>query len=57
MNRIESDAHTLTGGNLSVKKSTYCYWLLASTMAGNTITNDERKLLSKFLNKEPTATR
>ena len=32
-----------------MNKSSYCYWLLATLMAGNRITDDERALLNSFL--------
>ncbi len=34
-----------------MKNSTYCYWLLASTLAGNRVTDAERKLMNEFLSK------
>lgn len=40
-----------------MKKSTYCFWLLASTAAGNKITDDERRMLQRFLSKENTLSR
>lgn len=32
-----------------MNQNNYCYWLLASIMAGNKITNDERSMLNDFL--------
>ena len=32
-----------------MNKNNYCYWLLASLMAGNRITVDERIMLNNFL--------
>lgn len=40
-----------------MKKSTYCYWLLASTMAGNKITNEERSMLNQFLRPQTCSAR
>lgn len=40
-----------------MKKSTYCYWLLASAAAGNRMTDDERKLLNQFLSKDSSLSR
>ena len=32
-----------------MNQNKYCYWLLASIMAGNKITNEERSMLNNFL--------
>ena len=40
-----------------MKKNTYCYWLMASAAMGNKITNEECKMLNKFLSKDSAQTR
>ena len=32
-----------------MNQNKYCYWLLASIMAGNKITHEERTMLNNFL--------
>ena len=40
-----------------MNKSSYCYWLLATLMAGNKITVDERVMLNDFLCQRSCAVR
>lgn len=37
-----------------MKKSTYCFWLMASAAAGNKLTKDECQLLNSYMNNRTT---
>lgn len=43
------DAHTNLEVSFFMTKNNYCYWLMATLMAGNRITVDERIMLNNFL--------